>query len=139
MVMMKSTISLALATLGIGTQFATVAGFGIGSSPLIAVRCPSASSTGGSTVLQMSSPGGTGDWDNEDFLESLSGGGGGAGGENPANEGGNVERIVPENDMTDEEVTMMAMRNAQFRNSDVAIEEVYGKPREEEDGEGEFQ
>ena len=73
------------------------------------------------------------------MYRSLSGGGGGAGGENPANEGGNVERIVPENDMTDEEVTMMAMRNAQFRNSDVAIEEVYGKPREEEDGEGEFQ
>jgi hypothetical protein len=84
-----------------------------------------------------------GGWENDDFLESLSGnsggggGGGGGGGaaSNPMNTGGNtseeepVERNVPENDMTDEEITMMAMRAAQFYNTDKTIQEAYGVPR----------
>ena len=41
-----------------------------------------------------------------------------------------VERIVPENDMTDEEITMMAMRAAQFYNTDTSLEEAYGTPRQ---------
>lgn len=106
--------------------------FNVGSSGTFAtVRPPS-----GCTRL-MSTP--DGDWDNDDFLDSLSGGGAGEGGGEP------VERIVPENDMTDEEITMMAMRSAQFHGSDTPIDEVYGAERKgpprkrEEDNEGEFQ
>ncbi|KAL7530096.1 hypothetical protein ACHAXR_004471 [Thalassiosira sp. AJA248-18] len=95
--------------------------------------------------LAMSSPG---DWENDDFLESLSGGGGGGGGSSgdPANEGDGqaerfVERIVPQNDLTDEEITAMAMRSAQFYNTDAPIEEVYGipdpgPPKKQEENEG---
>ena len=79
-------------------------------------------------------PGGDGSWENDDFLESLSGNSGGAAG-NFMNTGGEfsaeepVERVVPENDMTDEEITMMAMRAAQFYNTDKSIDEAYGVPR----------
>lgn len=94
----------------------------------------------------MSSPN---DWDNDDFLNSLGGGGDG----NPMN-GGNdntqqpVERIVPANEMTDEEITMMAMNAAKFYNTDTPIQEAYGTPRQgpprkqqvdDIDEEGEFQ
>lgn len=96
----------------------------------------------------MSTPGGGWDntpsgWDNDDYLNSLGGGGG------DVNEGygyGETEaveqRIVPENEMTDEEITMMAMRAAQYYNTDAPIEEVYGVPRQgppQRIDEGEFQ
>lgn len=94
----------------------------------------------------MSSPN---DWDNDDFLNSL----GGGEGVNPMDEGNDnfqqpVERIVPANEMTDEEITMMAMNAAQFYNTDTPIEEAYGTPRQgpprkqqvdDIDEEGEFQ
>ena len=57
-----------------------------------------------------------------------------------------MERIVPENNMSDEEITMMAMRAAQFYNTDTSMEEAYGTPRqgpprkqEPEEEYGEFQ
>ena len=104
------------------------------------VGCPSAAARSSRTRL-MSTPGG---WENDDFLESL----GGGGNYDPLNDGGYggepVERIVPENDLTDEEITMMAMRAAQFYNTDTSIEEAYGverqgPPRKQEEDEGEFQ
>lgn len=78
--------------------------------------------------ISMSTPG---SWDNDDFLESLGRGGGGGGAANSASQGDNIseepgERAVPENDMTDEEITMMAMRAAQFYNTDTPMEEAYG-------------
>lgn len=81
-------------------------------------------------------------WDNDDYLNSLGGGGGGK--SNSINEGGGYakERFVPENDLTDEEITQMAMRSAQFYNTDTPIEQVYGISRDEAPGkqdEGEFQ
>lgn len=71
-----------------------------------------------------------GDWTNDDFLNSL-------GGENndlaedqqppiPPQQ----QRQVPENDLTDEEITMMSMRAAQFYNTEASIEEAYGVRRE---------
>lgn len=72
-----------------------------------------------STTLK-STPGG---WENDDFLDSLSGGGGDQGG---GYEQYQEPRIVPENDLTDEEITQMAMRSAQFYNTDASIEEAYG-------------
>merc|ERR1719287_165195 len=60
------------------------------------------------TCLDMSTPGG---WENDDFLESLGGGGGDSGDPNEGY-GESAERNVPGNDMTDEEITMMAMRSA---------------------------
>ena len=95
-------------------------------------------------------PGGDGSWENDNFLESLSGNSGGVTG-NFMNTGGEfsadepVERVVPENDMTDEEITMMAMRAAQFYNTDKSIDEAYGVPRsgpprkKVEEDESEFQ
>lgn len=82
-------------------------------------------------------------WDNDDYLNSLGGGGGGGMG-NSINEGGGYaeERFVPENDLTDEEITQMAMRSAQFYNTDTPIEQVYGIPRDGppiKQDEGEFQ
>ncbi|KAL3811226.1 hypothetical protein ACHAXA_008985 [Cyclostephanos tholiformis] len=70
------------------------------------------------------SPGG---WDNDDYLNGLGGGGGGGGGGGSTNEdyGYEQRRVVPENGMTDEEITMMAMRAAQYYNTDAPIEEVY--------------
>ena len=97
------------------------------------------------TTQLQSTPGG---WENDEFLNSL-GGGGGGGEYNPMDDGDQqpVERIAPQNDMSDEEITQMAMRAAQFYNTDTSIEEAYGTPRkgpprkqqEEEDYEGEFQ
>ena len=52
------------------------------------------------------------------------------------------ERIVPENGLTDEEITQMAMRSAQFYNTDTPIEQVYGIPSDgppSKQDEGEFQ
>ena len=81
-------------------------------------------------------------WDNDDYLNSLGGGGGGMG--NSINEGDGYanERIVPENGLTDEEITQMAMRSAQFYNTDTPIEQVYGIPSDgppSKQDEGEFQ
>ncbi len=99
------------------------------------------------SLSMVSTPGGG--WENDDFLESLSRNGGGASSK-PMNTGGNgsedesVERIIPENDVTDEEITMMAMRAAQFYNTDSTMEEAYGVPRtgppkKKVEDEGEFQ
>jgi hypothetical protein len=80
-------------------------------------------------------------WDNDDYLNSLGGGGMG----NSINEDGGYaeERFVPENDLTDEEITQMAMRSAQFYNTDTPFEQVYGIPRDGpppgKQDEGEFQ
>ena len=77
---------------------------------------------------RMSSPN---NWDNDDFLNSL----GGGGDSNPMNDGNDntqqpVERIVPANEMTDEEITMMAMNPAKFYNTDTPMQEAYGTPRQ---------
>ncbi|KAL3788640.1 hypothetical protein ACHAWO_011856 [Cyclotella atomus] len=71
-----------------------------------------------------------GDWTNDDFLNSL-------GGENndPAENQQQQsppqqQQQVPQNDLTDEEITMMAMRAAQFYNTETSIEEAYGIRRE---------
>lgn len=144
---MTNPSSLALlGVLSIALSHAVVA-FGVGRTiPVAAARRPSPIPAGGASALGMSSPG---TWENDDFLESLSGGGGGDQsdeGYGQAAEGSeNVNPIVPGNhDMTDEEVTMMAMRAAQFYNTDTSLEEVYGKPRNEPpisqgEEEGEFQ
>ena len=54
----------------------------------------------------------------------------------PANDkaGGSVEPIVPENDMTDEEITEMSLRAATFRNTDASIEEAYAVTRKDPPG-----
>ena len=97
-------------------------------------------------LMSYSAPGGwddtsNGGWDNDDYLNSL----GGSGNGEAMNEGyydQQEQRVVPENDMTDEEITMMAMRAAQYYNTDASIEEVYGVPRQGPPSrmdEGEFQ
>ena len=91
---------------------ASAGAFGVGSRrPLI-----------GGVALRMSSPGG---WENDDFLESLGGEGGGDSGNDSY-----YGREVPENDLTDEEITMMAMRSAQFYNTDTSFVEAYSVPKE---------
>merc|ERR1719291_1487941 len=80
-----------------------------------------------------STPGG---WDNDDFLNSLSGGednGGGDTGRDSQDDQNQQqpESIVPENNMIDEEITLMAMRSAQYYNTDTSLEEAYGTPREQ--------
>ena len=67
------------------------------------------------------------------FIHSSLGAGGGMG---PANDqtGGSVEPIVPENDMTDEEITEMSIRAATFRNTDASIEEAYAVTRKDPPG-----
>lgn len=144
---MTNPSSLALlVVLAIALPHAAVA-FGVGRTiPVAAARRPSPIPAGGASALGMSSPG---SWENDDFLESLSGGGGGdqsdEGYGQAAEESGNVEPIVPGNhDMTDEEITMMAMRSAQFYNTDTSLEDVYGKPSDgppssQGEEEGEFQ
>lgn len=68
-----------------------------------------------------------GDWTNDDFLNSL-------GGETPDGESQQEpspqQRQAPQNNMTDDEITEMAMRAAQFYNTDTSIEEAYGVRRE---------
>ena len=68
-----------------------------------------------------------GDWTNDDFLNSL-------GGESDAPDEyqppPQQQQQVPQNNMTDDEITEMAMRAAQFYNTDASIEEVYGVRRE---------
>jgi hypothetical protein len=85
----------------------------------------------------------SGGWDNDDYLNSLGGGGNDEGYGYATEEAHAEQRIVPENDMTDEEITMMAMRAAQYYNTDAPIEEVYGIPRQgpppRRMDEGEFQ
>ena len=83
-----------------------------------------------SSHLGMSTPGG-GDWDNDDFLNSLGGNSGGM--DRPATGGGGdypIERNNPSNDLTDEEITAMAMNSARFYNTDTPLEEAYGSPRQ---------
>lgn len=79
------------------------------------------------SYLSLSTPGG-GDWDNDDFLNSLGGGG------SPTGDGGDdsnsIERNNPANDLTDEEITAMAMNSARFYNTDTPMEEAYGAPRQ---------
>lgn len=89
----------------------------------------------------MSSPGG---WENDNFLESLGGSGEEDG--DPANENPGDPPPAPQNEMTDEEITMAAMRAAQFYNTDASMEEAYGvardgppRKREEEQEGGDFQ
>lgn len=99
----------------------------------------------GKGMTLMSTPG---SWENDDFLESLSGKSGNAAGsrntDNNSSEEGPVERFIPENDLTDEEITAMAMRAAQFYNTDKSIDEAYGIPRsgppkKNDEDESEFQ
>ena len=111
-------------------------------------------------LMSYSAPGGgwddssnAGGWDNDDYLNSLGGGTGNGetygGGyycdqqQQQQQEEGGQYRVGPENDMTDEEITMMAMRAAQYYNTDASIEEVYGVPRQQGStprmDEGEFQ
>ena len=83
-----------------------------------------------STCLSMSTPGG-GDWDNDDFLNSLGGGdSGGMDGSAPAAGGDPIEFKNPGNDLTDEQITEMAMNSARFYNTDTPMEEAYGSPRQ---------
>jgi len=83
-----------------------------------------------STCLSMSTPGGGGDWDNDDFLNSLGGGdSGGMDGPPPAG-GDPIEFKNPGNDLTDEQITEMAMNSARFYNTDTPMEEAYGSPRQ---------
>jgi len=79
--------------------------------------------------LGMSTPDG-GDWDNDDFLNSLGGGdSGGMDGPPPAG-GDPIEYKNPGNDLTDEQITEMAMNSARFYNTDTPMEEAYGSPRQ---------
>ena len=68
-----------------------------------------------------------GDWTNDDFLNSL-------GGESPDDESQQEtspqQRQAAQNNLTDDEITEMAMRAAQFYNTDTSIEEAYGVRRE---------
>ena len=86
-----------------------------------------------STCLSMSTPGGGGDWDNDDFLNSLGGGDSsgmdGSGTEN-GGDSNSIEYKNPGNDLTDDEITAMAMNSARFYNTDTPMEEVYGSPRQ---------
>ena len=84
-----------------------------------------------SSYLSMSTPGG-GDWDNDDFLNSLGGGSdsGGMDGSAPAAGGDPIEYKNPGNDLTDEQITEMAMNSARFYNTDTPMEEAYGSPRQ---------
>lgn len=69
-----------------------------------------------------------GDWTNDDFLDSLSSGND----ENDAEDDNyppQKQQQTQENDLTDEEITEMALRAAQFYNTDAPIEEVYGVKR----------
>ena len=85
------------------------------------------------SYLSMSTPGsgGGGDWDNDDFLNSLGGDSGGMD-EPAAGDGGDVpiERNNPANDLTDEQITEIAMNSARFYNTDTPMEEAYGSPRQ---------
>ena len=67
-----------------------------------------------------------GDWKNDDFLNSLGSNDGDA---------AYVQQQPPQqmpiqNDLTDEEITEMALRAAKFYNTDTSIEEAYGIRRE---------
>ena len=85
----------------------------------------------------------SGGWDNADYLSSLGGGGNDEGDGYAEEANAEQQRIVPENEMTDEEITMMALRAAQYYNTDALIEEVYGVPKQgpppRRMDEGEFQ
>ena len=81
--------------------------------------------------LSMSTPGSGGDWDNDDFLNSLGGGSDSGNMDGPPPAGGDpIEFKNPSNDLTDEQITEMAMNSARFYNTDTSIEEAYGSPRQ---------
>jgi hypothetical protein len=68
-----------------------------------------------------------GDWTNDDFLNSLGGDGTAAdGSQTPPQQ----QQQVSQNDLTDDEITEMALRAAQFYNTDTSIEEAYGVKRD---------
>jgi hypothetical protein len=70
-----------------------------------------------------------GDWTNDDFLNSL----GGGDDENSGNSNDSSppqQQQVPQNDLTDDEITEMALRAAQFYNTDTTVQEAYGVRRE---------
>ena len=77
------------------------------------------------------------------FVRRSLGDSGGSG--DPADENDGNQAPAPQNDLTDEEITMMAMRASQFYNTDTTLEEAYGIPRDgpprrqEEEEEGDFQ
>ena len=82
------------------------------------------------TLSMIPTPGGE-DWDNDDFLNSL--GGDSSGMDEPAaGDGGDnpIERNNPANDLTDEQITEIAMNSARFYNTDTPMEEAYGSPRQ---------
>jgi hypothetical protein len=67
-----------------------------------------------------------GDWNNDDFLNSLGGNEQQGNYEEPLQQ---EQRQVPQNDLTDEEILEMSLRAAQFYNTDTTIEEAYGVRR----------
>ena len=81
-----------------------------------------------SSTLLRSTPN-FGDWTNDDFLDSLSGGNDENNAEDYKNHPSQKQQQAPENNLTDEEITEMAVRAAQFYNTDAPIEEVYGVKR----------
>lgn len=149
LIMMNAITWLSLLiALSVSTPALFVGAFGVRPDATRSYDMTSSSSCLG----MMSSPtsSGSGGWENDDFLESLSGNSGGGAAGNLMNTGGNaseeepVERNVPENNMTDEEITMMAMRAAQFYNTDKTIQEAYGvlrsgPPRKKDEDESDFQ
>mmetsp|Transcript_7302 Transcript_7302/g.12877 ORF Transcript_7302/g.12877 Transcript_7302/m.12877 type:complete len:164 (-) Transcript_7302:460-951(-) len=132
---MMNSLRLALCTVALSSPTAVIAFRVSGGGSLHPSTLSSRIGIGSRVVggLAMSSPSG---WENDDFLNSLGGGGGNE--EYDPNQGyyennqqqQPVERIVPPNELTDEEITMMAMRSAQFYNTDTSLEEAYGAPRQ---------
>ena len=67
-----------------------------------------------------------GDWKNDDFLNSL----GSNDGDAACEQQQPTQQMPPQNDLTDEEITEMALRAAKFYNTETSIEEAYGVRRE---------
>lgn len=67
-----------------------------------------------------------GDWKNDDFLNSL----GSNDGDSAYVQQQPPQQMPIQNDLTDEEITEMALRAAKFYNTDTSIEEAYGIRRE---------
>ncbi|KAL7484381.1 hypothetical protein ACHAW6_010016 [Cyclotella cf. meneghiniana] len=76
-------------------------------------------------TVSMSTPN-FGDWKNDDFLNSL----GSNDGDAAYVQQQPPQQMPPQNDLTDEEITEMALRAAKFYNTDTSIEEAYGIRRE---------
>jgi hypothetical protein len=69
-----------------------------------------------------------GDWKNDDFLNSLGSNHGDD--DTPPPQQPPQRQTTPQNDLTDEEITEMALRAAKFYNTDTSVEEAYGIRRE---------